>query len=106
MGASWNGIAGPANLPRPIVMRVNPGRVANTGLGAMAHDLAMWLLDIVGKHALAFDAAVNQVTAPKSDEEIANARKAVAIAEEMHLHMLATARAGMRECDLEVEMNL
>ena len=23
MGASWNGIAGPANLPRPIVMRVN-----------------------------------------------------------------------------------
>jgi Xaa-Pro aminopeptidase len=72
----------------------------------MPHDLAMRLLDIVGKDALAFDATVNEVTAPKTDEEIANARKAVAIAEETHLHMLATARAGMRECDLAVEMNL
>ncbi len=66
----------------------------------------MRLLDIVGKDAQAFDATVNEVTAPKTDEEIANARKAVAISEETHLHMLATARAGMRECDLAVEMNL
>ena len=83
-----------------------PGRMATTGLDAMPHDLAMRLLDIVGKDALAFDATVNEVTAPKTDEEIANARKAVAIAEETHLHMLATARTGMRECDLAVEMNL
>ena len=83
-----------------------PGRMATTGLDAMPHDFAMRLLDIVGKDALAFDATVNEVTAPKTDEEIANARKAVAISEETHLHMLATARAGMRECDLAVEMNL
>ena len=83
-----------------------PGRIATTGLGAMPHDLAVRLLDIVGKDALAFDDAVNEVTAPKTDDEIANARKAVAIAEQTHEHMLAVARSGMRECDLAVEMNL
>ncbi len=83
-----------------------PGRIATTGLGNMPHDLALRLLDVVGKDALPFDDAVNQVTAPKTDEEIANARKAVAIAEAAHEHMLAVARAGMRECDLAVEVNL
>jgi Xaa-Pro aminopeptidase len=83
-----------------------PGRIATTGLGAMPHDLAMRLVDILGKDALPFDEAVNAVTAPKTDEEIANARKAVAIAERAHEHMLAVARVGMRECDLAVEMNL
>jgi len=83
-----------------------PGRIATTGLGAMPHDLAVRLLDIVGADALAFDDIVNEVTAPKTDEEIANARKAVAIAEQTHEHMLVVARAGMRECDLAVEMNL
>lgn len=83
-----------------------PGRVATTGLGDMPHALAVRLVDIVGRDAVAFDAAVNEVTAPKTDEEIANARKAVAIAEKAHEHMLAYAHAGMRECDLAVEMNL
>jgi Xaa-Pro dipeptidase len=83
-----------------------PGRIATTGLGAMPHDLAMRLLDIVGKDALPLDDAVNEVTAPKTDEEIENARKAVAIAERTHEHMLAVGHAGMRECDLAVEMNL
>ncbi len=77
--------------------------MATTGLGAMPHDLAVRLLDILGRDALAFDAVVNEVTGPKTDEEIANARKAVAIAERAHEHMLAYARAGMRECDLAVE---
>ena len=83
-----------------------PGRIATTGLGAMPHDLAVELLDIVGKDALPFDDAVNAVTAPKTDQEIGNARKAAAIAERAHEHMLAIARAGMRECDLAVEVNL
>jgi Xaa-Pro dipeptidase len=83
-----------------------PGRIATTGLGAMPHDLAVRFLDIVGKDALPFDDAVNEVTAPKTDEEIENARKAVAIAEQTHEHMLAAGHAGMRECDLAVEMNL
>jgi Xaa-Pro aminopeptidase len=83
-----------------------PGRIATTGLGAMPHDLALRLLDIVGKDAVPFDDAVTEVTAPKTEEEIANARKAVAIAEQAHEHMLAVARAGMRECDLAVEVNL
>jgi len=83
-----------------------PGRIATTGLGAMPHNLAVRLLDIVGKDAVPFDDAVNEVTAPKTDEELENARKAVAIAEQAHEHMLAVGRAGMRECDLAVEMNL
>jgi Xaa-Pro aminopeptidase len=83
-----------------------PGRIATTGLGAMPHDLAVRLLDVIGKDTTAFDDIVNEVTAPKTEEEIANARKAVAIAEQTHEHMLAVARAGMRECDLAVEMNL
>ncbi len=83
-----------------------PGRIATTGLGLMPHDIAVPLVDILGKDAIAFDDAVNAVTAPKTDEELANARKAVAIAERTHEHMLAIARAGMRECDLAVEMNL
>lgn len=83
-----------------------PGRIATTGLGALPHDLAVRLVAILGKDAVPFDDAVNEVTAPKTDEEIANARKAVAIAEQAHEHMLAVARAGMRECDLAVEMNL
>ncbi len=83
-----------------------PGRIAITGLGLMPHDLAVRLIDIVGKDAVPFDDAINEVTAPKTDEEIENARKAVAIAEQTHEHMLAFGRAGMRECDLAVEMNL
>ena len=83
-----------------------PGRIATTGLGSLPHDLAVRLVDIVGKDAVPFDDAVNEVTAPKTDEEIENARKAVAIAEQAHEHMLAVGRAGMRECDLAVEMNL
>ncbi len=84
----------------------SPGRIATTGLGLMPHELAVKLLDIVGTDALPFDDAVNEVTAPKTEEEIANARKAVAIAEKTHEHMLAVGRVGMRECDLAVEMNL
>ena len=83
-----------------------PGRIATTGLGNLPHDLAVRLLDIVGKDALPFDDAVNEVTAPKTDEEIEFARKAVAIAEKTHEHMLAVGHVGMRECDLAVEMNL
>ena len=83
-----------------------PGRIATTGLGLMPHDLAVRLLDIIGKDAVPLDDAMNAVTAPKTDEEIANAKKAVAIAEAAHEHMLAVGRAGMRECDLAVEVNL
>ena len=83
-----------------------PGRIATTGLGNLPHDLAVRLLDIVGKDALPFDDAVNEVTAPKTEEEIERARKAVAIAEKTHEHMLAVGHVGMRECDLAVEMNL
>jgi Xaa-Pro aminopeptidase len=83
-----------------------PGRIGTTGIGSLPHDLAVRLIDVVGKDAVPFDDAVNAVTAPKTDEEIENARKAVAIAEQAHEHMLAVGHVGMRECDLAVEMNL
>lgn len=89
------------------LLRQRPaGRIATTGIGNLPHDLAVRLIDIVGKDAVPFDDAVNEVTAPKTDEEIAYARKAVAIAEKAHEHMLEVGHVGMRECDLAVEMNL
>ena len=103
------------HCPRPTIFpprspsccaSARPAALATTGLGNLPHDLAVRLLDIVGKDALPFDDAVNEVTAPKTDEEIEFARKAVAIAEQTHEHMLAVGHVGMRECDLAVEMNL
>ena len=95
----------PASLAELLRQRA-PGRIATTGIGNLPHDLAVRLIDLVGKDAVPFDDAVNEVTAPKTDEEIENARKAVAIAEQAHEHMLAFGHVGMRECDLAVEMNL
>jgi Xaa-Pro dipeptidase len=82
------------------------GRIATTGLPGMPEALAARILDIVGKDAVPFDDAATEVTAPKTDEELANARKAAAIAEKGFEHLLSFARAGMRECDVAVECNL
>jgi Xaa-Pro dipeptidase len=82
------------------------GRLATTGLAGLPYPLAARVLAIVGTDAVAFDEAVIAVTAPKTDEELARARKAAAIAEQGFAELVATARPGMRECDLAVQMNL
>lgn len=82
------------------------GRIATTGLASLPHPLAARVIAVLGKDAFAMDDAVSTVTAPKTGEEIARARRAAEIAEQGMEHLLAVAHAGMRECDLAVECNL
>ena len=82
------------------------GRIATTGLATLPHPLAARVTGAIGTDAVALDDAVTSVTAPKTDDEIARARKAAAIAEQGFDHLLAIARPGMRECDLAVHCNL
>jgi Xaa-Pro aminopeptidase len=96
-----------ASLARVLAERgAKVGSMATTGLASLPYPLAARVLASVGADAVAFDEAVLAVTAPKTDEELANARKAAAIAERGFAELLATARPGMRECDLAVQMNL
>ncbi|HUB95663.1 MAG TPA: Xaa-Pro peptidase family protein [Stellaceae bacterium] len=96
-----------ASLARILAERgMKVGRIATTGLAGLPYALAAQVLKSVGTDAVAFDETVLAVTAPKTDEELANARKAAVIAEQGFAELLATARPGMRECDLAVQMNL
>lgn len=81
------------------------GRIGTTGVATFPHGLAVRVLDGLGADTVAADAAIDAVTAPKTDAEIARARRAAAIAERGFEHMLAIARPGMRECDLAAECN-
>ncbi len=81
-------------------------KIATTGLGQTPHPIAARVIDVIGKDSVPFDDAVSTVTAPKTDAEIARARKAASIAEEGFVHLLKIARPGMRECDLAVQCNL
>ncbi|HUK57782.1 MAG TPA: M24 family metallopeptidase [Stellaceae bacterium] len=81
-------------------------KIATSGLGAMPHPVARRIIDAIGANSEPFDAIVNEATAPKTDAEIARARKAAAIGEAGFAHLLSFARAGMRECDVAVECNL
>jgi Xaa-Pro dipeptidase len=78
---------------------------ATTGLGTFPHALAARIVAALGK-PVPFDDAVSAATAPKTDDEIARARKAASIAEKGFARLLEIARPGMRECDLAVELNL
>jgi Xaa-Pro aminopeptidase len=82
------------------------GRAATTGLAALPHGLAAHVASLVGDDAPAYDDAVLAVTAPKTDDEIAHARRAAEIAEQGFAHLLEIAHPGMRECDLAVKCNL
>ena len=97
----------PAALAQLLAERgARAGKVATTGLATLPHPLAARVIGAIGRDAIAFDDAVTAVTAPKTDEEIARARRAAAIAEQGFEHLLAIARPGMRECDLAVQCNL
>jgi Xaa-Pro dipeptidase len=82
------------------------GRIATTGLATFPAALAARVLAVIGADTLALDDAVVAATAPKTDEEVARARRAAAIAEQGFAHMLEVGHAGMRECDLAVQCNL
>lgn len=96
-----------ASLGRHLAAHGNRvGRVAPTGLAALPHPLAARVVALVGDNAPAYDDAVYAVTGPKTDHEIACARRAAQIAEQGFEQLLAIARPGMRECDLAVQCNL
>src|SRR5579885_27729 len=94
-------------LGRALAARGNRvGRIGTTGLAALPHGLADRIAALAGLEARAFDDAVFAVTAPKTDAELANARRAAEIAERGFAHLLEIARPGMPECDLAVQCNL
>ena len=82
------------------------GRIATTGLASLPHPLAARVLGVVGSDARGYDEAVVAVTAPKTEEEVARARKAAQIAEQGFAELLRIARPGQRECDLAMQLNL
>src|ERR1700722_12745271 len=57
-------------------------RIATTGIASLPHPLAARVMGGIGKDGFAMDDAVSTVTAPKTGEEIARARKAAEIAEQ------------------------
>jgi Xaa-Pro aminopeptidase len=94
------------DLPAAIAKLVGSrAHVATTGLGTFPHALAARIVAALGQ-TVPFDDAVSAATAPKTDDEIACARKAASIAEQGFARLLEIARPGMRECDLAVECNL
>jgi len=82
------------------------GKVATSGLASLPFALAARVIGAIGADAVAFDEALAAATAPKTGDEIAHARKAAEIAELGFARLLEIGRAGMRECDLAVELNL
>ena len=76
------------------------------GLDQMPRRLAQRIEAAIFSPARRLDAEFLAATASKTDEEIAAARRATAIAEEGYARLLEIARPGMRECDLAIEINL
>ena len=81
------------------------GAVGTVNIGGMARALAQRLnAALAGSKAV--DQAFHAATAPKTDEEIENARKSTWIAERGYERLLETGRAGMKECDLALDLRL
>jgi Xaa-Pro aminopeptidase len=82
------------------------GRVAAVNWTGLPHGLYANLCRQLGAEPAAWDAEFDAVTGAKTEAELASARHGAAIAEQAYARLLATARAGMRECDLGAELNL
>ena len=76
------------------------------GLDDMPRRLAQTIVGALGAEPQRLDAEFHAATAAKTDEEIAAARRATAIAEDGYKRLLEIARPGMRECDLAIALNL
>ena len=88
------------------VLGPRAGSVAATGLATLPHGLADGIAAAIGSEPRPYDEAVMSVTGPKTEEELAWARRAAEIAEAGYARLLEIARPGMRECDLAVQLNL
>jgi len=81
-------------------------RIATAGCGRVAPRLAANIGTIAGSAALPFDGSLYAASGPKTDAELANARKAARIAEQGFARMMEVAHPGLPECDLAIEVNL
>ena len=81
-------------------------RTATVGLNEMPRRLAATIESAMDGTAASLDAAFYAATAAKTDDEIADARRATHIAEAGYKRLLEITRPGMRECDLAIELNL
>ncbi len=82
------------------------GKTGMVGLDQMPRRLARRIEAAIDSPTQRLDAEFLAASASKTDEEIAAARRATAIAEEGFARLLEIARPGIRECDLAIELNL
>jgi Xaa-Pro aminopeptidase len=82
---------------------VAPAAIGTVNLGGMPREIAR-RLDRALDGAKPVDRPFHAATAAKTDEEIENARESTHIAELGYKHLLEVGRAGMRECDLALEL--
>ena len=83
---------------------IGSGATATVGLSETPLTLARAVLACLDGPAV--DAEFYAATASKTVRELDAARRATGIAEEGYRYLLDLVRAGMRECDLAIEVNL
>jgi Xaa-Pro aminopeptidase len=88
----------PAGLPA--------GKTATVGLGKLPGAIGRKLIDFAGPNAKKLDAKLEAALAPKTSDEIENARRATAIGERGFDRLLEIAKPGMPECELAVQLKL
>lgn len=81
------------------------GAVATVGLGKQARKLALEVGKMFARPPLAADTLASHLARVRSPEELANARKANAIAERGYERLLAAARPGVREFELAADIH-
>ncbi|HTP93048.1 MAG TPA: M24 family metallopeptidase [Xanthobacteraceae bacterium] len=81
-------------------------RIATAGYGTIAPPFAARLGAVAATMPAPFDDSLYAASGRKTDEEIANARKATWIAERGFERMIEFAKPGLPECDLAIEVNL
>jgi len=82
------------------------GKTATVGLGKLPAAIGRRLIAFAGPSAKKLDAKLEAALAPKTADEIDNARRATAIGERGFDRLLEIARPGMPECDLAVALKL
>ncbi len=85
-------------------LRIPPGRVGLAGLSELSWQYGIQIRAVHGGQARMADSLLAAHAKRKTDDEIANAREAVRIAELGYAHFLKIARTGMTEYELAAEI--
>src|SRR5579862_8711908 len=106
---SWS-IRGGHDLPQALAALfangLPAGKVATVGLGKLPGPIGRRLIEFAGPSAKKLDAQLEGVLAPKTTDEIENARRATAIAERGFERLIEIVKPGMPECELAVQLKL